>query len=490
MTTTRTIAFGSRSFWLLGLCLLGCGDDTQDPSPTPDPLAVTAVSPADAAADVETGVPLTAAFNRDVIGATVTAETFVLRAGGSPLPTAVTYDAGSRTARLVGPLLPATLYQAELTTGITDDEGEPLSDAEEWSFTTRAWQAGTVDQLSGEGSAISLAVDGSGRLHAVYWDGAGEDLRYATCESECATAANWTAITVDEDGNVGQSASLAIDPDGGLHVIYADIDNLDVRYATCTAACTTPASWTAATVDSVGNVTGFGSLTADDGGRLHAAYFDLTNFNLKYSTCEAECATPEAWTSALLGDLGPGAQKAVIAVDGTGRVHTAWPRAFNTTLAYATCGAGCTTAANWSEITVDEGAGSTPSMALDGSNGVHLSYYDNSNGDLTYATCAAQCGTVTNWSSLSVDQPGNVGLYTSLARDGYGRLHVVYRDLDNDDLKYATCAGVCTAAASWRSVAVDQAGDVGTWASAALDGSGRLHVVYRGETDVDLRYIR
>ena len=54
----------------------------------------------------------------------------------------------------------------------------------------------------------SIAIGRDGRRHISYFNGAGSDLRYATCSSGCAQAANWEKVTVDE-GSAVRWASTA-----------------------------------------------------------------------------------------------------------------------------------------------------------------------------------------------------------------------------------------------------------------------------------------
>jgi hypothetical protein len=84
---------------------------------------------------------------------------------------------------------------------------------------------------------------------------------------------------------------------------------------------------------------------------------------------------------------------------------------------------------------------------------------------------------------------GRVGLYTSLAVDAGGRLHVSYQDWTNGHLKYATCAADCALTANWQAATVDAAGSVGFSTSLAVDGSGRLHVSYYDNGNSNLKYI-
>src|SRR5439155_21349177 len=120
-------------------------------------------------------------------------------------------------------------------------------------------------------------------------------------------------------------------------------------------------------------------------------------------------------------------------------------------------------------------------LAVAGEGGVHVRCRAGT--DPEYAGWAARCMTAASWAPVVVDQGGDLGGYSSLALDGSGRVHVSYSDGTNVDLKYATCAGSCTTAANWQTVAVDQTGVVGAYASLAADGSGRVHVSYQDDAD-------
>ena len=246
----------------------------------------------------------------------------------------------------------------------------------------------------------------------------------------------------------------------------------------------TTRTWQPVAVDQTGTVGRYSSLAVDGTGQVHVSYFDDTNSELKYATCAASCTTAATWQTVTV-DQGGGSYNS-LAVDGTGGVHVSYRD--GTDLKYASCAANCMTAASWATVVVDQGGdlGAYSSLALDGSGRVHVSYSDGTNVDLKYATCAGSCTTAANWQTVAIDQSGFVGVYTSLAVDGSGRVHVSYQG--DADLKYATCPAGCTVAANWTNVAVDQTGYAGAYSSLAVDGSGRLHVSYFEETKGDLRY--
>jgi hypothetical protein len=361
-----------------------CGDGA---GPTlPAILEITAVTPAAAAAAVETGATVAVVFNQPIDPATLTSATFRVTREGVPLPTVLSYEEEARTARAAAPFLPDMTYQVEVTTGVRTPANAALSAPAVWGFTTRAWQAVTVDAAGSVGFFTSLAVDAGGRLHGSYYDDTNRDLKYAACPARCDLAHNWRAATVDAAGSVGLYTSLAVDASGRLHVSYEDRTNSNLKYATCAADCALTANWQAVTVDAAGSVGWYTSLAVGAAGRLHVSYWDTTNDDLKYATCAADCDA----------------------------------------------------AAGWQAVTVDA-AGSVgwyTSLAVDAGGRLHVSYQDWTNGHLKYATCAADCALTANWQAATVDAAGSVGFSTSLAVDGSGRLHVSYYDNGNSNLKY------------------------------------------------------
>src|SRR5206468_7381215 len=125
-------------------------------------------------------------------------------------------------------------------------------------------------------------------------------------------------------------------------------------------------------------------------------------------------------------------------------------------LKYATCPAGCTVAANWTNVAVDQTgyAGAYSSLAVDGSGRLHVSYFEETKGDLRYATCAADCSTAANWQTVAADEAGDIAYSASLAVDWSGRLHVSYADFTNGDLNHATSAAYCTSSRCCRDPAL------------------------------------
>jgi hypothetical protein len=475
------------------LALLGaaCGDGGSGPDAVT--LVVASVTPVPNAADVETGATVTATFNQAVDPATVTSSSLVVRHRGNVVPARVSYDAATHTARAVVALLPDTSYQAEVTTSIRTLSGSGLTAPHSWSFVTREWQATTVDTAGTVGFQSSVERDGAGRLHVTYADSYESwNFKYATCAVSCEIGGNWQRIAVDTAGSVGQHSALAVEANGRLHTSYAHSGNEDLKYATCAANCASAASWQTVTLD--GALTSVGTFTAivvDATGRIHITYSDDTNGNLKYATCASGCATATNWQMATVDAGGMGVQATSLAVQPNGRLHVAYYDFASRDLDYATCGGNCATPGNWQSVTVDAAGdvGRDASMAVDVTGRLHVSYYEYGDGNRKYATCATNCTAAASWQSATVEAIGDVGWYSSLAVDEHGRVHVAYYYNGQDVLKYATCVTNCTDALNWRSTVVDFL-YVGIEPSIFVDPNGAVHITYYDWANTNLKYIR
>jgi hypothetical protein len=245
------------------------------------------------------------------------------------------------------------------------------------------------------------------------------------------------------DSTVGSISDIALARDGGgkIHLAYSQDGISTLRYATCTTSCTIAAQWQVVTVDTAYDAGFAPSLAAGSGTALHIAY---------------------------LRQSGP--------------THE---------LRYATCAAGCTTAANWQVATVDAAGGYTPALALDGTGGVHV--VENDLRKITYAACAIDCTAPANWQLTVLDSASYVGASpTALARDTAGVLHVLYERQDGSvfHLLYARCTGTCGDSANWTRVLVDSVAYMGAPAL-RVGAGGRLEATYfRASPGITLVYAR
>ncbi len=106
------------------------GGETADQTPP----EIRSISPGEGTADAAVDAPIRVVFSESIRPETLHAGTFFVRGVSGE----IRYDDAARTATLqpLTPLNLQTQYQATVTTGVTDQAGNPLAAARSWSFTT------------------------------------------------------------------------------------------------------------------------------------------------------------------------------------------------------------------------------------------------------------------------------------------------------------------------------------------------------------------
>jgi hypothetical protein len=311
-------------------------------------------------------------------------------------------------------------------------------------------------------------------------------------------------VFVDQSGNTGKYTSLAADPSGRQHITYYDATNGDLRYATCASGCTAAGNWTTAVVDYIGDVGQYGDVgpytslevrSARLGVVRHVVYFDATNYAtaLKYAYCSLGCSLAANWKKVAVDQGGRVGEYASLAIGADGRRHVIYYDDSYARLKYATCLSSCGQAGSWHRSTIDQvGIYYYTSIAVGPDGRRHVTYLrnDGTNITLRYATCLASCSSAANWQTTFIDgigpETGFFGYQTSVAMGADGVLHVSYGG--DYDLRYARCAADCTVAANWLRVTVDATDNRGESTSLAVGTDGRVHVSYYDRTNGDLRY--
>ena len=117
--------------------IAGCGDDDKPNNNDTTPPTVNSTAPADAATLVGISTSVTAEFSEDMDSSTISASTFTLMQGATPVAGTVSYSSNpGATFNPDDDLLPNVVYSATISTGAEDLAGNGLASNYVWSFTT------------------------------------------------------------------------------------------------------------------------------------------------------------------------------------------------------------------------------------------------------------------------------------------------------------------------------------------------------------------
>jgi hypothetical protein len=315
---------------------------------------------------------------------------------------------------------------------------------------------------------MTIGVDGLGLIS--YLDATNGDLRVAHCNDVACTSA--AVNTLDSLGIVGYFTSVTIGADGLGLISYYDATNSNLKVARCNdVACT---SATVSTVDTGGgnDVGQYASVTIGTDGLGLISYYDGTNGDLKVAHCNnVACTSAVVSTPDAVGDVGSDTS-VTIGFDGLGLIS--YHDGTNGDLKVAHCNdVGCTGA---TLSTVDTGGGDDVGQhgsITVGQDGLGLiSYLDATNNNLKVAHCNDVACTSAAVNTL--DSMGFTGWYTSVTIGADGLGLISYYDYANTTLKVAHCNdAACTSAASST---LDGTGFTG-WYTAVTIGSDGLPLI-------------
>lgn len=140
---------------------------------------------------------------------------------------------------------------------------------------TANWQF--IDLGSSAGNP-ALIADAAGELHAVVSRSA--RVNYLHCPGPCLNSNQWSSTEVDTYQSGPPHAAIAKDPDGRLHLVDANDDSQQLRYATCVTACTSPGSWQVKGARP-GTTMRHPQVVVDAAGFVHSVFEDLGSSMLK-----------------------------------------------------------------------------------------------------------------------------------------------------------------------------------------------------------------
>jgi len=334
---------------------------------------------------------------------------------------------------------------------VADDSGRPCiayasSNYSTWAALDYArrdgttWHRARVDWPA-VGEDPSLAVGPDGALHVAYYDMGLRDLKYAVLRDGV-----WHVETVDAYGDVGRSSAIGVDALGHVHVCYYDGTNDDLKYAYNAGA-----GWCVQTVDREG---GSGcSMALDQEGRPHIGYRSAEAVRYAYLPPSNLPPVSHAGPNQEVVDWDNSGSESV-KLDGTGSQD---PDGAVVSYSWRLGGAEISTAAS---PTVTLGVGThTFTLQVTDNDGATAQ-------DIVTVDVAAK----NPWTYETVESGTNAGLYTSLALDSAGRPHI----------SHCSGAGLIHSwhdGAAWRSEVVDSSA-TGYWSSIAVDNLGRARISY------------
>jgi len=386
------------------------------------------------------------------------------------------------------------------------------------------WHISVVDAAAKVGQYAALALAEKAVPHISYYDAANGDLKYAHW-----TGSQWVIQTIDSGGDVGLYTSIVLhdtDESGSLpRISYYDATNTNLKDAYFTGT-----QWIIEVIDASGDVGRFSSLALDNDGIPHISYYDDSPANelaLKYAYWDKKAQNGAGgWVTDTVDpnivdrdDVGVGSY-ASLAVRND-KVHIAYYDQVNQNLKYASGRIN-----NWEVEVIDSGehVGKYNSIAVDVDQHPHISYFNEYSDDLKYVTWTGD-----KWVRRTIDDEERVGMYTSIALTG-GNPRISYYDITNRSIKYASFTGstwtlrtVYRAGSSgqhssialdsngnphisyyyaarnelryaswydnrWWTMLVDTDGNTGKYSSLAIDSREYPHISYYDESDLELKY--
>ncbi len=343
-----------------------------------------------------------------------------------------------------------------------------------------SWTVVTVPDVINTPVKISLALTDSGGVRIAFINDQYE-LKYASCDSGCAEASNWSVALLDAAVPTSSGSfplKLALGPDGTAHILYPG-GLFESSYTSCAGSCTDPASWTATAAISCEDPYYLLSsepfaMTLDPAGNPRIAGL---GYQLLYGGCDGGCDDPLNWTCDPVIDFADLPYPVISASmdfsdpdSGEGGPHIQYHQVLTmgyASVARASCNESCTDPANWSQggmslfaygdwvtpVVVDQANAAhyalasmnelkswfypgeavfdnrlALSVALTSSEEPRMAMIDGDSGQVRYGSCAADCDVSGNWQLQAVAVTGLTPPF------GWGNDGVFDLALDGSDL--------------------------------------------------------
>ena len=335
------------------------------------------------------------------------------------------------------------------------------------TFNWTAWSSSLVNSTNSvytagdAGDYNSIVIDSNGKVHIVTYRGdSKKDLMYITNQT-----GSWVSSKLDDNDNVGQYCSIAIDSSDGLHVSYRYDTGNKLKYAYKASGSS---SWSKTDVDSTGGK--YTSIAVDSNDIPHIAYRD-SGGDLGYAEKIGGSWTWNAIVSSV--DVGWSA----IAIDSNDHIHIAFYDTTGGDLYYVVSN----TPGSWVSSNLESIGSTTGGMAVDiaidpTTDEPGISYFNKVNTALKYTYYAGS-----SWTSSTIENTADYGRFNSIVYDSLGNVHISHERNGVDDLYYTS-----DKTGSWVSTPIDATNSVGLYTAIAVDINDDLHIAYRHNTGYDL----
>jgi hypothetical protein len=318
------------------------------------------------------------------------------------------------------------------------------------------WHIETVDDDGDVGRSCSIAVDSKDHPHISYQCDYDEHLKYAYWGGN-----KWNKEIVDNDEYVAWGTSIAVDSKDRPHIAYDDYDNIAIKYAYFDGN-----NWQIIKVDNRGNIGQGVSMALDSKDHPYIVYYSEYEGILRYAYFDGQ-----NWIKGIVDPTHLSGIDCSIAIDSYDLPHVSYGSFSGFQIKYAHYDG-----KNWNiEIIYKKEAAET-SIALDSNDRPYIVYTS-----IEGLLCSHFNGN--NWITEVVDKSGGgLGSDRAIAFDSLYHLSIVY--MYGKSLKYAHFDGN-----EWNIDVVDSGFDV-TFPSICIDSNDVTHVSYHNYNNTSLKYAR
>ena len=324
-------------------------------------------------------------------------------------------------------------------------------------------------------NSASAAVDAQGGMHTAYagYSSANRSAFYAFCAGTCTDPAQWKSVAL---ANNVDAVQLALTPQGQPRMLLTIDRALEesqfgalFKYAACDTNCASAASWSIVTVAQTDDTDPYRFeqprhyFALDPQGRPRFVYrsqYVFRNLGTFYVACDSNCTDPSAveqnWVQTNISQSNE-YEVDLFSMPALAFTKAGQPRILADVIAvagengiyYLACDANCAESASWQHVKLFErgqGPDAAWDLALDSSDHPRIAMYQEAlpdGGDwLLYAWCNTDC-LGNGWAGTTIGLEQGDGLTPDLALDAQGHPRIAYHPLGVAGLSYLWCNSAC-----------------------------------------------